>query len=360
MCNNIRRKSPKYKEIENFKPWEFTNNIAYELTIRTEEYKYIKGHLEAIINVMKKEYKKISEHNVPNIHIELKNLSDSKIELYYKVDLDQTYATYIYATNQRTKSIAALLIRGYKELGLNTLHELDDELIKFVYNTEIVRGNTIGTLIANTKILIDLATKQVDEVSSSLHLNFARPKINFPKTPQAHIPINPNMKKDELIRYVTEVINKNYIEQPKLICEADIFFELLDAKEHEQQKENFKAKKFADLFFIYDYVKCKQKESETYHAIVTLKDEIANLKSKKNNKNSADNIYEYSYTSKELKEQIKMKENELENEEKDYFIKNILKEQYLQRQLGLSDSYLEKGYKLINSLIRNYSTKKLI
>lgn len=356
----MKRIDEKYDEIEEFKPWEFTNNIAYELTIRTKEYRDIKDHLEALIRIMKKDYEKINKKDAPNTTFSSKNISENTIEVSYKIDLDQAYITYLDTTSKRINSLSHLLLEGYKELGLNMLHELNDELNEFVYNAKILREHTINSLIKNTKILIDPITQQFNEVSDSLYLSFKRPTINFPTTPKAHISINPNMKKDELIEYVTEVINAHYKEQPKLICEADIFPELFGIKEHERQKENYKNKRFADLFFIYDYVKCKQQKSETYHAIVTLRDEIDALKSKINNQISADDINEYSYTNKELKEQIKMREKELEREEEDYFIKNILEEKYLQTQLDKTASYLVKEYKKINKLIRNYSSKKLI
>lgn len=356
----MKRNSEKYKNIENFKDWEFTNNIAYEITIRTKEYKIAKKSLENLINIMKKDYEEISKHDEPSISTQSNSISDSRIEFSYKVDLDPAYTTYFIATQERIENIDWKLTKSYEELGLNMLHELNDELNEFVYNAKIFREQTIDSLITNTKMLINPTTQQLDDVSESMHLSFERPKINFPTTPKAHISINPNMKKDEIIKYVIEVMNEYYKVQPKLISEVDIFPELFDAKEHQYQKENYKGKRFADLFFIYDYVKCKQQESETYHAIVTLKDEIFALKSELNNPNWTDDISQYSCTNKELKEQIKMKEKELEKEEEDFFIKNILKEEYLQKQLKKTASYLTKEYKNINKLISNYSTQKLI
>jgi hypothetical protein len=243
----VKRSDPIYIEIENFKEYELTNNIAYEMAIRNEKVAQLKKRTDQLIEAnfgeitTDEEYEKRVEY--------MKNEFDgSELDVIDKLLRDEFYIT---------------TFTGY------SLKEFDKS---FGYpgpkRFQIAEGQ-------ETKIRLYL-----NEIMDSIMPDMARPYVLPPEKMDKRVPIflNLALPLDEITSFVSSIKNQ-FDENHKLVTthiellgteleKADIHSvrnrngRILDAKDTLSMKY-----KTADMFFIYDALKNNMSKIEIKYEI---------------------------------------------------------------------------------------------
>lgn len=382
------RYSLDYLIIEAFNDYEYTNNIAYEMIRRTNEFKILSKipyeertneHLEQIsklglskqirrfpneiiITPFKKEKKLFNETWSSNTINDVTNGLNLLINHYYNED-----KIFTLSNNTRPNDL-----NSYKK----TDYLLIEEVIKNPSNYYIPCELKDFTKVTNKEIYImqeikkDLPLKILDEEFLStlnpsqikfkfteLTPTYSRPHVFFPHSDIVNIPINLNLPDNEIIAYIlkAKLDYKNKllkINHPlKLI--GNLYDEVDKIKsENEFPTEEVKRKKaIADAFYIYDLYKILEP---------IFKQERDNLRKKRNKE-----IKKLEDTQKYIKNGKSEKDSKIKNLKELYMcnIKQFSKDE-LQRVISeiteLSFHKVERFYKYMKIYIDNKKYEELI
>ena len=253
MINYPKRSDEIYKEIENFKDYELTQCVAYEMAIRNEDNLKKINFLEEYYNDNKKEIFAFTKVKESILYKEKYSKEFLKVENLIQ-DID--FLSYVY--DDKRFSIGYILkevsIHKKKQEVEDNYFEIHSETIKrdgYKVQTELTKVTNIDKLdyfyVGFSKILND----------------FQRPKIRYnsvnTKTITAEIDITKPL--NEIISFITHI--KKDLEENSEIIKAPI--ELI---ENEFQKDNSSIhyekgirkilsvqQKLANMFYIYDCIK---------------------------------------------------------------------------------------------------------
>jgi len=222
MIDLPKRSDSTYKEIEDFKDYEFTNCIAYEMAIRNEELqKIIKKFNDLIPEIDFDKDKLVNEDEF---------LLFEKYKEHYHIDTS--------------------FCNFYKKTNLNFFENSE----KIHDNRRELEGEIIeGILTLDWKKHQDKAI-----IEDSKFLQFKRPRLSIPKKLDKTIDlkINLNLPKDELIAYISKI--KDEYDKDNSIIQSPLELIGIDVEKAANKKINKKL--IADKFFIYDYVTSRLKQ----------------------------------------------------------------------------------------------------
>ncbi len=314
--NDLPKRDDKiYKEIEEFKDYELTYCIAYEMAIRNDEVKRLFGILED-----KKKNFKIDDNTVKiiqtmmRVHGELRN---------YGLD---------YITSNAHKYAI-----DYK---------IDNELVAYQYDNELNYSDMLVNKVINNK-----TNNKLNIIEKMYKPNFSRPQLTFKNSKIISVDINPALPKKELLAYIEKIkddFDKGYLE---IQTPAELLNEEI------QKVDNFdtramltKQKRLADMFFIYDYATYRMKEVKEYNERykAELDEKLSFIKNDK------------TLTAKEKKIQEMEAKKEFIEAKSEAKIKSICNEDDVCNQVGLQGDSVYKYYLAIKPYIEEKRYKELI
>lgn len=298
-----RRHSYTYLSIEDFQDYEYTNSLAYEMVRRNEEFeeltkkifpkknnewnlKILELGLDPRINIFPDESNFILDYNknerffyeswLSHIINDIRDGLNKLIEYYF--DKNKIFIL----ENEKDK----YNLDRYKKISDVALEEILQSPHNYyipclrtikIDTTEMKRMqqicNTIPLRILEKDFLNTLKLSDTKYKYTQLMPKYSKPHLSFPQSTVVNIPINLNLKEEEIIAYVLkakeeynkqtltikhplELIGNEYKESEKSKSE----------KELPQEKEKRK-KAVADAFYVYDLFKIlepyfKQKSKE--------------------------------------------------------------------------------------------------
>lgn len=256
MNNLPKRDDDIYEEIENFKDYELTQCIAYEMSIRSSE------NLKAIKNIIDKYNNNYSDILSKYQEIEKQINEVDCIGLMY-------YDERLKVITKIINELSAIREKSYRDFETSSLSS-----DKSTINKQDKQGYSIYTN------LIDYGEAYVSNGMQILN-NFKRPKLNINPLYSRNITAEIDLSRplDEILAYVSHI--KKDLEKNKDILKAPIeLFELLGIElqkaddiskmcvVNKNEKElcfdgrqgKTRTQKLADMFYIYDMVKEGSKE----------------------------------------------------------------------------------------------------
>lgn len=397
-----------YKDIESFKDYELTQCVAYEMAIRNDENfisfeKYISDSImfynkyqEGINRYVTQDYKdldtpddntklaisdmlatkgnqiSVKQYLANENHKHKEKMSDED-KLVYEILLEKIHNINIEFFQEDGTVVEFNSIKKYGRKFYNLLeliskhnkvktlyiNEIDNKvgysIVHGVYTNDEDIGFTINTDKDKKNYFKDEYEAFGEEynfnitANSRIIENFKRPKIkidNF-KSKSLNLNIDLIRPEEEIIALIKHL--KNDLKKHQLILKAPI--ELLNEKllEADDIPRN-KPKRWADIFFIYDYVKAKKNEIKVYNENVK-KDHDERVYEVKQN------IYSDSY---DKKIQIIELEKEFNKNKDNKKVVTIFYEDELLKQIKISGDSTKALYYAIKPYIDDLKYKELI
>lgn len=234
MDNLPKRNDDIYKEIENFEDYELTECIAYEMAIRTD---IIKNYLE-----FKKKKINNKADNLKLIELEDRVLKECWIH-HHSIHLNH-YEKYNYILDAPSNF----------------------EKTEFVDITKC-KEDDIGS-----KQIINVAFSENTPSRRKVHMTTSRPLLQIPTNYKNDMEVNINFNKPEkeIIEYIK--ILKNFNDNNIKISRTSN--QLLENISSQYAKTNKikKQKLYANMFFVYDYIKAREQQIDN----LNLNDEAKN------------------------------------------------------------------------------------
>ncbi len=321
-----------YKEIESFEEYELTQCVAYEMAIRNDD------NLKAIEEVVK--YWNDNNEDISKIY----QTMQEKINAIDCIDwrYNDTRLSDINEIIKKVNDFSEKSKRNFETTSLST----DKSKI------EIREGKGYS-------VYTNLISYGSSYVSNGLHIfdNFKRPKLNINplNSRSATIELDLNKPLSELKAYITHVYKdlENNKENNKDILKAPL--ELLgktldDAIPQKDYPKKPTAKKMADMFFIYDFVKARRNEIKAYN------DEVQ----KKYDEKISYIVNDKDLSTKHKKIQKSEMKTDYLNDTLDTKIIDIFNENEVTKPLNLSGAHISKLYYAINPYIDDLKYKELI
>jgi hypothetical protein len=370
-----------YQEIESFEEYELTQCVAYEMAIRNEEVKKlfviaglnktlnVENYLDAILikNDETKKIDAIKKLSSYGFNYSQCAIYSTKMEIHEKNNPNNLLlgsAGVLYTPeNIKIKDIlnkneldevCKIEIEEYnKESWVKHPLKNNDEILSIFYNLEYPFSEK------SNKIIKD-ALKRNHKIS--IENDFSRPTLILRYTPIANININLALPNNELLEYI-KLLKEKYMtfyvdfdeETKKGTIRPNTPLELLGEKlQYETLSEKLPkkpdAKKYADMFFIYDYVTARHREVKQH-----------NEKQKK--------IYEAELL--EIKNNTYLSIKERRDLKKDEFIhyqivreratpRDICHEERLTEQLDIKGERIYDYYRVMKPYIEELKYKELI
>jgi hypothetical protein len=264
------RSNPIYKEIEQFKDYELTDCIAYEMAIRNEEIinkinlfnTTFPNNLESLAEDLKVNFylSKDIIYEIPKFE----EYIESKITLESIEDGAEKLLKYL-QSNNLLRYIPQFRKHVSKDLNNLTIEELLEyknffffygEKDNIKYNCGIFNDLDLSIVPKEFLLIQKDNIKKNGKIDSNF---FSRPKLHIPKDIDKTIDlkINPNLPKDELIAYISK-IKDEYDEDNSIIKNSlELLGEELDKSEKMKSKalpkdKEKRKKTMADAFYIYD------------------------------------------------------------------------------------------------------------
>jgi hypothetical protein len=214
-----------YEEIEQFKDYEFTNCIAFEMAIRNKEVKEL---------IRFTVFKKWTEE----IRAEWQKKSN---KLYYYL-LDVKKLTTYY--NEKFKNInfnKEEFIFNRKEDENNFIKS--DELLSILYTNVNPKNNFFKSRVVNS---------------------FSRPEMTLlPKQSFPTFTFNFNLPKEELIAYISKIKDTYDKDNSIVKTPLELLGEDLEKSDNKRTQKKSNAEKYADWFYIYDYWTFEKMQGKT-------------------------------------------------------------------------------------------------
>jgi len=239
-----------YKDIENFKSYELTYCVAYEMAIRNKEIikkieNYLNSGNDKVITSSDDEYIELEKFGFS--HESLAYYSNAKKGLY-KVLTALQKSSLITIYNQD-----ALIIKD------ENITEQKDSINNITITTErtdqlIATEDKLYTLNPNHPMQ-EVPFENISKgYTPNLSYTLARPKLKFRESKIFNIDINLNIPIKENIGYLKQILS-TYEKDKKTIKTYQDYFndKILEDIELPNGQKKAKAEKYADWFFAYDY-----------------------------------------------------------------------------------------------------------
>ena len=376
-----------YKEIEEFKDYEYTNCIAYEMAMRNEEiinkinlFNTAFPNIKEIINKINKTnlFNTTFPNNLESLAEDLKvnfyvskdiiyeipkfeEYIESKITLEAIEDGAEKLLKYL-QSNNLLKYIPQFRRHVSKDLNNLTIEELLEyknffffygEKDNIKYNCGIFNDLDLSIVPKEFLLIQRDNIKQNGKIDSNF---FSRPKLHIPKDIDKTIDlkINPNLPKDELIAYISKIKDTYDNDNSTIKTPLELLGDELDKSDEMKskalpKKDKAKRKKaMADAFYIYDTWKIL--EIEYAEKTKELKEKLEkDIQSIKNNLNYG------KYNRKSNTDIVKTKiDDDLRN-----YTKVSLKTE-IANHLNISIDNVDKLHGLMIKYIDNLKYKELI
>lgn len=271
---NIKRNEAQYTDIERFKDYELTNNIAFEMMIRNNDAR----HLIEIMQIQAYRHENIDYDELENIRSIVRNdyyynsfgidnwLSYYNFSIYYKANSEFVYS--IHEPLEPYFADDTLYINDEYKDNIYICSQID-EIHKEVY--EDVENGLIkeGKHITN----INKYVKDAYHINHNIFPSFSRPLLKPPANISKFVnleSINLSLSDDELLKYIKHIkseFSKNHeiIKTPFEILGEKVY---LSKSSISRDKNKTMQEKFADLLFIYDALKIGIKKNIIQRSIV--------------------------------------------------------------------------------------------
>lgn len=305
---------PIYIDIENFPDYDYLNSVAYEMLVRTREYKGL------IDNVSEYSYdERIKEFD--QLGLDINDVFDlKKISKHYALDKEKdTFSnSYFKMTIKDIEQGVDRLIKFYmcKE-QIHTIDSVDKivlnrddeknrkEIItgrtfkivsniklenikgslssyyipaKFDYKTPVhndklaVIDNNIPLVALNYDFLVSIEELIPNRIKGSIDFNFTRPLLRFKELPIIDVPINLNLSREELTQLVMKL--KDDFETGSVKNPINLLYDRQYSFEEIKNVVPFKMTKthMAEAFFVYDLYQ------DVHSAMLLHKEKLSELK----------------------------------------------------------------------------------
>ena len=341
----IERGDKEYLEIENFKDYELTECLAFEMFRRNSTAKQQREDINQVLDI----HQKAVFEFIANEEAELnKDGYDSYIKSHYKavefrdkffyshfdcIKVNNNFLNFddYVSSSKEHQMRKSYELTSYKN-GLIGIRKKEKESIK------------VGLLDE-----IDHNIQPIFRVKSDLFPVFSRPLPYIPnsKTKEALIPLNLALPKDELVAYV-KAIKDNYDKDHTTISfdrEVKPSSAINELKPRGFGKKlevpNMKKRLYADMFFVYDCLNTKDGKEHRNEAIKYVMSELENYYSEILADDTINKKHKERIGDKKFKERLKEK----------------LKADYT---LGRTPKTIKKYFKLMHDFIDNERYKELL
>ena len=232
-----------YKEIEEFKDYELTNCIAYEMAIRNEIIieiidTYLDTKDELIFGEDEEAYKLLNDYGFDGL-----SLSCYKISNFPSFNINYN---------------SGMISADYSEEILldknknNNIYLVDNILINASYEDD---QNKEINIIENNNIN--------ENYIPSIHFGYGRPLLKFKKNKIFNIQINLNLPQDELMSYISKIKDEYNKDNSIIKIPLELLGEILEKNDNKRTPKKPKASVYADWFYIYDYWKYEKTQEKT-------------------------------------------------------------------------------------------------
>lgn len=323
-----KRTENRYERIENFKPYELTHCIVFEMAVRNKDVRDSIQILAMIEDVLKIKYriKQDNTNETPSfldIELDNENVIEVDSEEYYKLEekrrnFEETFKEGVnilknkYYIHYDQKAVNIPEIENpFKEKDFSgmSLEDIEEEfsdalrspMMKHVSGAigKFLHGEEYSLYKSDHNIYEGFVTARgiYPEAKtfniSSINTYFQRKIFD---TNQTNVALNMSLPEEELVAYIKHIKKTLSNENSKELKSPNKLLgkEVKDAEKTANYPKKPTAKKLADMFFVYDYVIEKLKEHE--YCMQLMADEYN--ENKKNIKNSKE------YTTKEKKIQL--------------------------------------------------------
>lgn len=275
MKKTIERYEKQYLDIENFKDFELSNNIAFEMMIRNDDAR----NLIETIQITSLNLENLNDYSFLNI-IQEKIINNY---YYYSLGIDNWLKYYNFSEFYEPNSefIYASKSKGNPYYSNNTLY-INEEYKDFIYissKTDDISKKNYNDL-ENDNIKEGHSIKNISEyienianIEHNIFPSFSRPRM----IPPARISklvnlysINLSLHEEELIKYIKHVRNE-FLKDHKIIkTPSEILGENINISVDliTRDKNKTMQEKFADMMFIYDALKIKMKKNIIQRSIL--------------------------------------------------------------------------------------------
>jgi hypothetical protein len=290
-----------YQEIENFEDYEYTNCIAYEMNIRTDEFinitnrlkEKIKNNFDILItfNDFATKNGKIDYilfEKVSNIMDEIENLLIKTNTIYYEYHSNNNDV--IKVASAFYLDYVEYLTFDYENFNNNELQVLDDEDDN---KKSLLNENSTKYFYLANEYEIDKYEdnpyKKIKSHTTFLNPKYCRPGLLFESKCNLDLNINISLPEDELIDYIVKLKKEyssivNLIKSPIELLGAELDqAEEIKSKALPKDKEKRK-KAMANAFYVYDMYKVLEQEYsiKTINLKLERDTQIKNIKQSKN------------------------------------------------------------------------------
>lgn len=300
--NNLPKRSDfSYKEIEKFEDYEYTNCIAYEMSIRNKELKEL---LKEIVNYPLYEFSPYKDkHNELDEKLEKNYFINFKIRKHIEKSYEEYLKKYhkeFYERRECIQIMKAFRNKEFEKHIIDNITEYEEKVQNYFYNNferlkfeydeftteEHATHENSRPLIHEVYVvkidgefeLVDKESPCIAVIENRNFLRFKRPRLSVYKELDKTIKfnINPNLPKKELIAYISKL--KDVYDEDNSIIKSPL--ELLGENFKKADNKKINKKLIADKFFIYDYIKARQEkiksDNELYSQVY--KEEVQNIK----------------------------------------------------------------------------------
>lgn len=309
----IKRGDQCYREIEQFKDYELSNCIAYEMAIRNPEYiRKVKIFTKEIAKINNKLMEKIPA-------FEEKYKREKNITTVLPTDREYLRAMEMNIGKVLSEFHNKSKKEALEEFGIQYLH-----LNSPLGATKTVQGLT------NTVQFIE----NKDFLRNKSELRFVRPKLDFRNMKTTEVKLNMSLPKEELIAYVDELIKQIQADLSQVITPYEYYEiemeEVCNDPDMPKNKTSGKTiqKVLADRFFMYDRYKqikkvherCKRKKKFLFNQkrkLINGRDDLDKYDKKNELENLKEQFISHDYSNKSTVLDLKIrKELDLYEEER--------------------------------------------
>jgi hypothetical protein len=208
-----------YEEIEEFKDYELTNCIAYEMAVRVDE---VKEYLKKWENGRRKWSN--GETDTNEVSIFSKILTNHGFNSVLDILMKPTSQYFVEYVNKKSKYV-----------------EIDGKF---------------GKDLSNHFFCVDTEKKELENegfIHKNIKMEFSRPKLTFKET--TNLNLNLSLSEDELIAQIKKIKAEYNKDNSFIKTPLEMLGEDLEKADNSKYPKKPKATIFADWFFIYDYWK---------------------------------------------------------------------------------------------------------
>jgi len=333
-----KRNKGKYPEIAQFEFYELTQCISYEMGIRNVVIKDLLDELNYFLERKSYLINQTGSHPTPEKYEKYSKLGilhlNELIEVHEKRLIDE-YLLYPYDYDNESKEIKNYL--AIRKALNNTSGKPEYD---YKWNHSDNQGYRVYQGIFTNSKTYDI---------SHVFTNFKR-QVKYVN--KAEVTLNMSLPKDEILAYIEHVLDTlSSSNEKQLKSSLELLGEVCDEAE---KTKNFpkkpKASKMADLLFVYDYIKARQKQINQYNEDeeIEYSKDIYAIQSNKE------------LSSSDKKTQIAELNREHNENQVDTLITEICNEDKLLQYLNIQGAMALKYYYAIRPYIEEYKYKELI